>query len=536
MTDTYDYIVVGAGSAGCVLAARLSENPSVSVCLIEAGGSDRTPMVQAPFGVVTMLPTRLNNWAFETVPQAGLNGRRGYQPRGKVLGGSSSTNAMLYVRGNAWDYDNWAAQGNVGWSYEDVLPYFKKSEGNVRLDDEYHSRTGPLTVSDPTDASAVNELFLQSCEAQGLNRVVDYNGKTQEGAFMYQTTTRNGERCSAAKAYLTPNLDRPNLTVVTKALVEKVVVENRRATGVNYRKGGQSKTVKCRAEVLMSAGAFGSPQILMLSGIGPADHLNDLGIPVVCDVQGMGQNLQDHIDYVQTYKTSSSTDTFGVSPQCVWTMSKAVPQWFIQRKGKLTSTVAESGAFFTTDPNAPAPDMQLIFIPGVVDNHSRNFHTTHGVSCHITLLRPESRGDVKLASRDPSDSLLIDPKFFDDPVDMEAMLNGAAKMQNILESAPLAQITHKNMLYPVANGNVEQLESDIRNRADTQYHPVGTCKMGQKSDPMAVVDNQLRLYGVDGLRVVDASIMPTLISGNTNAPAMMIAEKASDIIRRGGLF
>lgn len=531
MSKTFDYIVVGAGSAGCVVASRLSEDPDVSVLLIEAGGSDRNLFVQAPFGVVAMMPTKLKNWAFETIPQEGLNGRKGYQPRGKVLGGSSSTNAMLYVRGNAWDYDNWAAQGNAGWSYQEVLPYFKKSEGNVRLNDEYHSSEGPLTVSDPTDKSEVNELFLQSCESRGLERTDDYNGANQEGVFIYQTTTRKGTRCSAAKAFLTDNLNRPNLTVVTKAVVEKILVHEGRAEGVRYWEGGQVTEAKSRHEVILSAGAFGSPQILMLSGIGPAEHLHDTGIPVVHDLQGVGQNLQDHIDYVQTYRTSSMTDTFGVSLRSIFIMARDFFRWFINRRGKISSTIAESGAFFYADGNEPAPDMQLVFLPGVVDNHARNFHLFHGVSCHLTLLRPKSRGEVKLASRDPKASPLIDPKFFDHPDDIKSIVNGAVKMQAILESEPLAEITDKKMLYTVEPGNLKQLEVDIRNRADTQYHPVGTCKMGVSSDPLAVVDSELKLYGINGLRVVDASIMPTLVSGNTNAPTIMIAEKAVDMIK-----
>lgn len=528
--QSFDYIVVGGGSAGCVLASRLSEDADVSVCLLEAGGPDSSVLIHAPVGVVTMLPTKINNWAFETIPQKGLNGRRGYQPRGKTLGGSSSTNAMLYVRGNKWDYDNWAELGNDGWSYKEVLPYFKKSEGNESFDDEFHNTEGPLGVSDPTDASDVNRLFLTSCEQQSIKAAKDYNGAEQEGAFMYQRTVKNGERCSAAKAFLTPNLNRPNLTVITHALTEKLMLADKKVVGVRYRKHGKDIEIHCNREVILSSGAFGSPQILMLSGIGPAEHLAEKNIALVHDLPGVGQNLQDHIDYVQTYRVSSKEDTFGVSLSGSARFLKSMFEWKNHRTGKVTSTIAESGAFFSTRDDLVAPDVQLVFTVGIVDNHARTFNLGHGYSCHLTVLRPESSGEVKLQSSDPQDSLLIDPGFFEEPEDMDVMIRGARVMQNILEGEPFTAIRGK-MLYPVENGNEEQLQQDIRNRADTQYHPCGTCKMGTSDDPLAVVDNELKVYGLEGVRVVDASIMPKLVSGNTNAPTIMIAEKAADMIR-----
>lgn len=531
MKDTFDYIIVGAGSAGCVLADRLSEDPNVSVCLLEAGGPDKSVLIHAPVAVAAMMPTKINNWAFKTVPQKGLNGRQGYQPRGKTLGGSSSTNAMLYVRGNKWDYDNWEALGNKGWGYKDVLPYFKKSEGNERLNGEYHSQEGPLGVTDPTDESDLNHPFLQSCEQQGLKRNDDYNGAEQDGCFLYQRTVKNGERCSAAKAFLTPNLSRPNLTVITHALTEKVIFEDKQAVGISYRKQGESLEIKCSKEVILSSGAFGSPQILMLSGVGPSSHIKEKGIDVVHDLPGVGLNLQDHIDYVQTFRVSSKEDTFGVSLRGGIKFTKSALEWKNQRTGKVTSTLAESGAFFKTDPDLAAPDMQLIFVAGIVDDHARKLNLGHGYSCHLTLLRPRSNGEVKLASSNPEDSLLIDPKFFDDEKDLNDLVQGAKVMQRILEGDPLAPV-RGNMLYPVERDNEAQLEQDIRNRADTQYHPVGTCKMGLDSDPLSVVDSELRVHGLVGLRVVDASIMPMLVSGNTNAPTIMIAEKAADMIKQ----
>ncbi|BBH46546.1 GMC family oxidoreductase [Pseudomonas sp. KU43P] len=532
MNATFDYIVIGGGSAGCVIASRLSEDPAISVCLIEAGGSDKSVLIHAPVGVVAMLPTRINNWAFQTEPQPGLNGRRGYQPRGKTLGGSSSINAMLYVRGHRQDYDQWAALGNRGWSYEEVLPYFIKSEQNQRLDDAYHGQDGPLSVVEVSCPSALNAAFIQAAEINGIPRTPDYNGAHQEGAFMYQVTQRNGERCSAAKAFLTPNMHRHNLRVLTGAVVERVLVESARATGVQLRQGSERIVLKARHEVVLSAGSFGSPQLLMLSGIGPREELHKHGIAVIHELPGVGENLQDHIDYVFTYRSPDKTNTFGCSPTFSLKMLNAMIQWKRERKGLVTSPFAESGAFFKSQPALDAPDLQLIFVPAIVDNHARNLRLGHGFSCHLTLLRPKSRGTVRLASADPLAPPLIDPRFFSAVQDLEVLMRGADIQRAILEATPLAPYRGKP-LYPLLQHDRKAVEQDIRNRADTQYHPVGTCKMGH--DPLAVVDDQLRVHGITGLRVADASIMPTLIGGNTNAPSIMIAEKAADMLLRSRL-
>lgn len=527
---TVDYVIVGAGSAGCVLANRLSACGEHSVCLLEAGGKDSHPLVHVPVGVAAMLPTRLNNWAFDTVPQAGLNGRRGYQPRGKVLGGSSSTNAMLYVRGHRHDYDHWARLGNPGWSYGDVLPYFLRSEGNERLGAPFHGQDGPLTVGDATDPSVLNEAFLEACKSQGIEPTADYNGAQQRGCFMYQRTVRQGERCSAAKAFLTPVLNRSNLQVLTHAVTDRIVFRDRRAHSVLAYANGEWLEICARREVILSAGAFGSPQILMRSGVGDADALRMAGVSPVHHLPGVGQNLQDHIDYVQTYRVPASTDVFGLSFSGAARMVPEIARWWRHRAGKLTSTLAESGAFFCSSAQVSVPDLQLVWVAGIVDDHARRLRLGAGYSCHVTLLRPESRGSVTLQDTDPFSPPRIDPNFLASRKDMEILLDGAEKMQAILED-PAFDRWRGKMLYPVARGDRAALEADIRARADSQYHPVGTCKMGPASDAMAVVDATLSVHGLKGLRVADGSIMPTLVGGNTNAPCIMIGEKAADLVR-----
>ena len=528
MSQTFDYIIVGGGSAGSVIASRLSEDPDVNVCLLEAGGPDKGMLIHMPAGIVAMVPTRIHNWAYQTVPQPGLLGRKGYQPRGKTLGGSSSINAMLYVRGHRSDYDQWAALGNTGWSYKDVLPYFRKSEHNETYADEFHGQGGPLNVAELRQPSSYSQRFLNAAVQCGVPLNPDYNGAEQSGAFMYQMTHKNGERCSVAKGYLTPHLSRPNLTVMTHALTRKVLLEGRRATGVQVRVNNQELKLSARREVILSAGAFGSPQILQLSGIGPGSWLQTRGIATQVDLPGVGANLQDHIDYVFSYRTGSFSDTLGVSLPGTMRLLKGVSQWQRKRQGMMTSSVAEAGAFLHSRNGLHAPDLQLVFVQGIVDDHARKQHLGHGFSCHVTVLRPKARGTVMVASPDPTQAPLIDPRFLSERDDLELLMTGADLQRRILDAAAFDGVRGKP-LYALDQSDRKALERDIRSRADTQYHPVGTCKMG--SDVMAVVDAQLRVHGVQGLRVADASIMPTLVSGNTNAPTVMIGEKAADLIR-----
>ena len=525
----FDYVVVGAGSAGCVIASRLSEDPGVTVCLLETGGPDSSVLIHAPAGVVAMVPTRLNNYAYQTVPQPGLNGRRGYQPRGRTLGGSSSINGMLYVRGHRHDYDHWAALGNAGWSYDEVLPYFRRAEHNEQFrDPALHGHGGPLNVAAQRCPSAINQAFLAAAALQGLPTIADYNVAEPFGAFMYQVTQRDGERCSAAKAYLTPHLNRANLQVITGGQATRVLLEEGRAVGVELRQDGATRQIRARREVVVSAGAFGSPQLLMLSGLGPGAALQQLGIPVQRELPGVGENLQDHIDHVQTWRCSADTETFGVSLRGGAKLASAMLEWRRQRTGRITSPIAESGAFMRSSPEVAVPDLQLVFVLGIVDDHARKLHWGHGISCHVDLLRPHSRGTVSLASRNPQDAPLIDPRFLSDERDLEVLARGVQMQQRLMESSPFDALRGR-MLYPVHADDLDAIKADIRARADTQYHPVGTCKMGR--DRMAVVDERLRVHDVERLRVVDASVMPTLIGGNTNAPTIMIGEKAADMIR-----
>ncbi|MBB3034519.1 GMC family oxidoreductase [Alteriqipengyuania lutimaris] len=522
--NQYDYIVIGGGSAGCAVTGRLAVDGKRSICLVEAGGRNNNMRVKTP-GLMPFLGSK-PNYLYQTIAQKGLNGRIGHQPRGKGLGGSSAINAMVYIRGNAWDYDNWAAMGCAGWSYEDVLPWFRKAEANERGADQYHGADGPLFVSDQHWVNESSRAFVESAAALQFPERDDFNGERQAGFGIYQVTQRKGERWSASRAYVEPIRNQSNLDIRTNTIVEKLLIEGGRVTGVAIRRGRRHEIITARKGVILSAGAFNSPQVLMLSGVGPARHLRAMDLPVVLDRPAVGSNLQDHIDYVSSWQTESCVP-IGNSAEGTLRMAKALVEHRRKRSGLMTTPYAEAGGFWTVMPDAPAPDVQWHFVPAMLEDHGREKVNGHGVSLHACVLRPESRGTVRLATPTAGEPPAIDPNFLDDERDIATLREGVRLSHRIADVMPLAGYGLTDR-HPVDLTDDDALDALIRKRADTVYHPVGTCRMG--SDEDAVVDPTLKARGLDGLWIADASIMPRIVSGNTNAPSIMIGERCADFV------
>jgi choline dehydrogenase len=516
-----DYIVIGAGSAGCAVAARLSERADVTVALLEAGGTDDDPNIHIPAAFPALFNSR-QDWAYHSEPMAELGGRSDYLPRGKVLGGSSSINAMIFQRGHPANYDGWAALGNDGWAWRDVLPFFKKCQDQGRGASNAHGIGGPLATVDAQSPNRLSLAFVEACAAAGLPLNPDFNAGHQEGFGLHQVTQRNGGRCSAAVGYLPAAMARSNFTVITDAAVERVILDGMRCIGAVFRRGGTTETIAARREVIVCTGAYNSPQLLMLSGIGPAAHLRSLGIDLVCDRPGVGQNLQDHVMVPVAYSCTQPITMAGAGEPA------ELARYQESRTGLLSSNIGEAGGFVRLDPRSPAPELQLIFAPAYLVRHGLDNPAGHGFTCHSGAVMPRSIGTVTLRSADPVAAPIIDCNFLADDADVLVLLAGVRLARRIIAAAPFDPYRGTEQFPGTDAQSDAELRAYIRTQAQTIYHPVGTCKMG--SDRLSVVDARLRVRGVQGLRVADASIMPFIVNANTNVPTSMIGEKCADLI------
>jgi choline dehydrogenase len=526
-TGSFDYIVVGAGSAGCVLADRLSASGRHRVLVLEAGGEDRNIWIHVPIGYAKLFADAKNNWLYSSEPEPECAGRSIIQPRGKVLGGSSSINGLLYIRGQAEDFDHWRQLGNAGWSFTDVLPYFRRAEDQERGEDELHGVGGPLAVRDVSEGHPLCDAFIDACEQAGLPRTDDFNGPSQEGAGYFQLTTRNGRRWSTARGYLKPARKRGNVAVVANALTTRILFEGRRAVGVEYIKDGGKHVARANAEVIISGGAFNSPQLLQLSGVGPADLLQQHGIAVIADMKGVGADLQDHYQARFNYRGNTRNTINDMMGSVIGRVAAGL-RYALLRKGFLTIGAGYAGGFFKTDPSLPTPDVQFHFILFSADSVGQKLHPWPGFLTSVCQLRPESRGFVRIKSADPAQAPAIQPRYLTAQVDRDVMVAGMKMIRRVMGQPAMARyIDEELMPGPKVQTDADYLEF-ARQKGTTVFHPTSTCRMG--SDVTAVVDERLRVHGFQGLRVADASIMPTVVSGNTNAACVMIGEKASDMI------
>jgi choline dehydrogenase len=522
-----DFIIVGGGSSGCVLANRLSVHPDVSVALFEAGRANNSWKVRMPAALTYNLENDKHNWFYHTEPQSELFNRKLYWPRGKLLGGSSALNAMVYIRGHAGDYDRWHAEGATGWNYENVLPYFKRSESYSKGANKYRGASGPLHVTHKVSENILFDTFIEAGVQAGYPRSDDVNGENQEGFGRFDMTIHRGRRHSAANAYLTSDvLLRPNLQCHTRAHVTRIIIENKRAVGIEYMQNGKLKQCYARREVIISGGALNSPHLLMLSGIGPADHLREHGIKCEADLKGVGENLQDHLEFYMQYECRQPITLYSLSNPLK--LAATGVQWFLTKKGHAASSHLEAGGFIRSRADVPHPDIQYHFLPCLVSNHTRNFGDRHAFQVHVGTLRPESRGNLRLASANPADHMRIHANYLQTDKDLRDLVACIPLTRDIFNQAAFKPYKGAELQPGINCNSLTDMQDFVRSRADSAYHPCGTCKMGV--DEMSVVDPQGNVYGIDGLRVVDASIMPSNVSGNLNAPTIMIAEKMSDAI------
>ena len=528
-STTWDYVIVGAGSAGCVLANRLSADGRSTVLLLEAGPPDRYPWIHVPIGYAKTMFNPVYNWCFQTEPEPQMNGRQVYWPSGKTLGGSSAINGLIYIRGQREDYEHWAALGNPGWDYRDVLPYFRKLEHNVRGESEFHGSGGPLWASDIVAKHELVEALIAAGGELGIPANPDFNGATQEGAGYYQLTTRHGFRCSTATAYLRPARGRRNLSIETGAQVTRIAFEGRRAAAVAYRRDGRDAVAKARGEVIIAAGALQSPQLLQLSGVGPEGLLREHGIPVVHELPGVGENLQDHLQARVIFRCSKPITTNDVLKSKLRTLAMGV-RYVLTQTGQMAIGINQGGMFARTDPALDRPDVQFHLATLSSDMAGSPVHTFSGFTLSVCQLRPQSRGHVRIKSPDPFAAPAMQPNYLSAPGDRATIVRGVKLARKLAGTGALAPYVAGEYRPGPEVTTDEAILAFVRDKGATIFHPVGTCRMGSAAEPLAVVDTELKVHGIAGLRVVDCSIMPTLVSGNTNAPVIMIAEKAADLI------